>query len=311
MSSSAPLPNRPDPGRPSIGAGADPESEDDPTGIRALLAALPDPGPMPASLVDRISASLAAEQRTRSSADPTRPAARQSLLDDRFPHASRTGSRFSSRRHGARLRPARFGQVTRRPARDPRPPGRPPTWHRALLAAAGTAAALAVVGALGSNLLHGAQAGSASAGGAAQLSSESSPAAAAGGAATPATRGQAASKARPPVVALRLSNTDYSAADLALGARRLLTSGGPTMTPMASEAPAIGPIGTAAGVAACLAALGVPTADSAVVDIARYDGQPAAVVVTSTPDGMHTAYVVRRSCTTGRPSLLHPAQALR
>lgn len=43
----------------------DPTDEQDPTGIRALLAGLPDPGPMPASLVDRINASIAAEQSDR------------------------------------------------------------------------------------------------------------------------------------------------------------------------------------------------------------------------------------------------------
>jgi hypothetical protein len=37
----------------------------DPTGIRALLSSLPDPGPMPADLVDRINASIAAEQSAR------------------------------------------------------------------------------------------------------------------------------------------------------------------------------------------------------------------------------------------------------
>lgn len=39
--------------------------EHDPTGIRALLSALPDPGPMPADLVARISASIAEEQSAR------------------------------------------------------------------------------------------------------------------------------------------------------------------------------------------------------------------------------------------------------
>ena len=39
----------------------------DPTGIRALLSALPDPGPMPSELVDRIHASIAAEQAARES----------------------------------------------------------------------------------------------------------------------------------------------------------------------------------------------------------------------------------------------------
>jgi negative regulator of sigma E activity len=35
---------------------------DDPTGMRALLSSLPDPGPMPPDLVDRITAALAAER---------------------------------------------------------------------------------------------------------------------------------------------------------------------------------------------------------------------------------------------------------
>ena len=56
MVSTPPVP----PGRP------DPDDlEPDPTGIRALLGALPDPGPMPAALVDRINATIAAEQSSR------------------------------------------------------------------------------------------------------------------------------------------------------------------------------------------------------------------------------------------------------
>lgn len=39
--------------------------DDDATGVRALLSALPEPGPMPAYLAERISASLAAEQSQR------------------------------------------------------------------------------------------------------------------------------------------------------------------------------------------------------------------------------------------------------
>lgn len=46
-----------------------PEPDEDPTGVRALLSSLPDPGPMPADLVARISASIAAEQSSRSAAD--------------------------------------------------------------------------------------------------------------------------------------------------------------------------------------------------------------------------------------------------
>ena len=40
--------------------------EDDPTGMRRLLASLPDPVPVPPDLVDRITTSLAAEQAARS-----------------------------------------------------------------------------------------------------------------------------------------------------------------------------------------------------------------------------------------------------
>lgn len=39
--------------------------DDDPTGVRALLSALPEPDPMPAYLVERINASLTAEQSQR------------------------------------------------------------------------------------------------------------------------------------------------------------------------------------------------------------------------------------------------------
>ncbi|GGK73681.1 hypothetical protein [Ornithinimicrobium pekingense] len=50
-------------------SGGDPEAhEHDPTGIRALLSALPDPGPMPQDLVERIEARLAVEHAHREQA---------------------------------------------------------------------------------------------------------------------------------------------------------------------------------------------------------------------------------------------------
>jgi hypothetical protein len=45
-----------------VSAGA---PDDDPTGVRALLSSLPEPDPMPEHLVERINASLAAEQTQR------------------------------------------------------------------------------------------------------------------------------------------------------------------------------------------------------------------------------------------------------
>lgn len=47
------------------GAGHPDDADHDPTGIRALLSALPDPGPMPDDLVARITASIAQEQSAR------------------------------------------------------------------------------------------------------------------------------------------------------------------------------------------------------------------------------------------------------
>jgi hypothetical protein len=51
--------------RPHIPSSSEPTRDDDPTGVRALLSSLPDPDPMPKHLVDRINASLAAEQAQR------------------------------------------------------------------------------------------------------------------------------------------------------------------------------------------------------------------------------------------------------
>lgn len=47
-----------------------PDDELDPTGVRALLANLPDPGPMPEELVARISQSLLLEQERRAETSP-------------------------------------------------------------------------------------------------------------------------------------------------------------------------------------------------------------------------------------------------
>jgi hypothetical protein len=51
--------------KPRIPTGSEPSRDDDPTGVRALLSSLPEPDPMPEHLVDRINASLAAEQAQR------------------------------------------------------------------------------------------------------------------------------------------------------------------------------------------------------------------------------------------------------
>lgn len=56
-----------------------PDHEPDPTGIRDLLSSLPDPGPMPADLVDRINASIAREEAGRSGRSVVVPLRRRSM----------------------------------------------------------------------------------------------------------------------------------------------------------------------------------------------------------------------------------------
>jgi hypothetical protein len=51
--------------RPRNPLGPEPTRDDDPTGVRALLSSLPEPDTMPKDLVERINASLAAEQAQR------------------------------------------------------------------------------------------------------------------------------------------------------------------------------------------------------------------------------------------------------
>ena len=235
--------------------------EDDPTGVRALLSSLPEPEPMPAYLVDRISASLAAEQASRSRA----PASTVSPL---------------VRRH--------------RPAR------------RLVLGLAGVAAAAAVVGLIGTDLLRGADQ---SAGGAtasmatAERSTTSSP----GPALAPQTPAQGGSEALGglPPMHIQMSSTRYTAADFAAQAGALASTPGQGVQPLIAESPSVGPIATPTGLASCLRALGIGRVDEVTADLGFYDGAPAAVIVTVT-GSTRTAYAVGRACSTGNQAVLHP-----
>ena len=70
MPTSTPPPSSPTPRDPDRRATPDDRAaEHDPTGVRALLAGLPDPGPMPEHLVRRIEARLEVEQAHRSAGE--------------------------------------------------------------------------------------------------------------------------------------------------------------------------------------------------------------------------------------------------
>jgi hypothetical protein len=230
--------------------------EDDPTGVRALLSSLPEPDPMPAYLVERISASLAAEQASRSRAGAS------------------TVSPLVRRHRSAR---------------------------RLVLGLAGVAAAAAVVGLIGTDLLRGSDqsAGNATASMAtAERSTTPAPALAPQ---TPVQGGTEGVTAMP-TMHIQMSSTRYTAAGFAAQAGALASTPGQRAQPLTSES--AGPIATPTGLAGCLRALGVGPVDEVTADLGFYEGVPAAVIVTVT-GSTRTAYAVGRSCSTGNQAVLH------
>jgi hypothetical protein len=258
--------------------------EHDPTGMRALLANLPDPGPMPEHLVARITAALAAEADAVSAppADGAPPAS--GSIEDReiapvVPLAPRRGVRM---RH--------------------------------------LGVAAAVVGALGLTgvVLTSTGDGLTASIGAARDTAESAPDAqsdaggdaggSAGGAESPAT-----SPLVPPVgsgeVRIVMSGRAYAANALPDGVNLLVEGTDEDLPSLAAEAPGIGPIGTPVGARTCATALGVPSDAGLLVDLATVDGQPAAVIVVDAGEG-HVAYAVDRFCTTGTAGLISGPQVV-
>ena len=111
-------------------------------------------------------------------------------------------------------------------------------------------------------------------------------------------------------VHVQLSSTQYSDAHLSEQAAALWSSPRPPLRALSAESTAIGPIGTPLGVSHCLAALGVSDVSRAVVDLAVYDGAPAAVVITDGAGGRDVR-VVSRQCGSASTSVLAGPLTLR
>ncbi|HET7477862.1 MAG TPA: hypothetical protein VFJ97_17810 [Dermatophilaceae bacterium] len=231
------------------------EPEEDPTGIRALLASLPEPGPMPAHLVERIGASLAREQAARTPADP----------------------------RVTPIRRRRFGL--------PR-----------VVAALGAVAAVAAIGVLGTNLAQqgklGSNAGSAALGGASSQGAEDNvrtPAAPLGPAAVQVlSSGRAYTES---TLAGQLS----AAVDQAVPTPSFSGSGAGPSRLSGRNAAVYGQLATSRGLQACLQSLRLPQPSTVVVDLATYQGSPAAVILV-TAAGRRTAHVVRPACSATNPA---------
>ncbi|HYN68097.1 MAG TPA: hypothetical protein VES93_14510 [Ornithinibacter sp.] len=247
--------------------------EHDPTGMRALLASLPDPGPMPDDLVARISAALEAE------------AGRADGVDGLF-------GRVGDSSHDLRAGDADLGTGGRVV----------PLRRRVQLRHLGVAAAVVGVLGLGGYLvgtLPGGVTASLSAGSADSAASDDS------GAGSKAQEGAplVAPEAGSGEVVVVMSGADHAAARLAVTARELDDGTLDPIADLTSDSPAFGPIATPTGARACADALGIPSNAGILVDVAEVDGVSAAVLVVHAADG-RTAWAVDRSCATGVPGLI-------
>ena len=237
--------------------GDDP-TERDPTGIRAILSSLPDPGPMPADLVARITASLE-QERAAGNVVP-----------------------FGAARTPAEETRESWSHADRRPA------------HRRVqwLAAA---AAVAVLASLGGTALVNDRFGSWTAMFSGSRSAGSTAMAAASTSSAGDAKAAAGGLAPGSAVLVYFSNHRYAASTLGKDAAGLLLRPGPELAPLAAESPSIGPIGTPLGARDCATSVGVPAELPLRADLGTYDGQPAVVLV-SGATGAASAYVVSRSC---------------
>lgn len=252
-------------------ASASPPDED-PTGVRALLSGLPEPHPMPAHLVERINASLAAAQAQRAQAQRA---------------VSSAG-----------------GSVAPLVASSRRRPG------RVLFALAGAAAAVTLIAVVGGNLFQsGTTATDTSASGALSSAPRESggaePQVAPGKAATD-------SASTPPLIQIRRSETHYTKVDFTAQAQTLrgaVIGPEPSATPYSPAFARAARLGTAVGLTDCLRAIGADRAQTVRADIAFYEGEPAVIIVATTA-GIPMAYAVDPGCSSADAAVLLPATSL-
>jgi hypothetical protein len=230
---------------------------------------------MPSQLVDRINASLAAEQVQR---------------------AARTRSTTPSTTVTPLVASARKRRV-----------------GRLSFGIAGAAAAIALFAAVGSGIFNPSQqtttaarsVASSSAGGNAASRSE------ADGAQAPDAPSKAEAfagpGAAPTMFEIGHSGTRYTKADFVSQVRTLQHT---RLAPnSAKPSRVVGPAVTAAGLKDCLVAIGASPAQSVRADVASYQGQPAVVIVVTT-NHVPLAYAVGPQCSATEPALLRPATAL-
>jgi hypothetical protein len=245
------------------------DTEHDPTGIRALLSALPDPGPMPEDLVARITASIAQEQSARAGGTVV-PLRRRS---------------WGWQHLGAAAAAAVVLAV-----------GIP-----ALLTGTGPGDVMASLGG-GSSADGASSAGAPEARGEALSGSGDTPAGDTDGTVAPRSQPSSSGDRRVSAavkqVSLAATGTAYTSDGLATQAAALAT----TFERSSAAKDAARPDGEA-GLRACLTALGVPDWLPVRGDVATLDGAPAVIALVDR-GSTSSVYAVPPGCDAQHPSLL-------
>lgn len=267
--------------------------ENDPTGMRALLSSLPDPGPMPPDVEQRLRAALSHEQEARArgehnpvplAAAPVHDLQRHREQRDQRPHQA--APRRPRRMHGLLVAAAVAG-----------------------IAAAGGVGVFTAMG--GPNAVVTALNGQDDVAGSA--AEEQAPQSAATGATPPdqAVPNRAAPSSTTPM--LEAAEVRIISSDDAYTTDDLAGQAGETAKRAAILLPAqgTGPLTTPSQVRSCTGALGIPSGDGVLVDLAEVDGKPAAVVIRQDGTGRLSAYAVARTCTAGDPATITGPVALR
>ncbi len=270
----------------SDAASDDAAFDDDTTGMRDLLRSQPDPGPMPEHLSALISKRLVAERIIAADEDPTGMRELLRSQPDPGPMPDLVAARVTAAlRHEAERRDDQPSNVTALRSR----PGNAPARSGRMLRLVGGAVAAAVAGVIAIGTF--------------QSMGNDAPPTQAVNSKTPGASNVADK------VYVTSTDTNYTAASLPSEAgslaRKDVDAG---LTP--ADASKLGSVATKDGAMACASAIGQEILDKSsriTVDIARYEGTPALVVVV-TKDGTSTAWVLNRNCDQTQTPLAGPTR---
>ena len=282
--------------KPHIPRASEPSRDDDPTGVHALLSSLPHPDPMPEHLVERINASLAAEQAQRAA---RMESAQVSPMVTRRAHRR---ARLVLGIAGAAAAVVLVAVVSSL------------SFSGSQTTGTGISAAIASTSSSGGNADEAAPNPDAPTPAGGQPDSRSKPdlkvssgEASRSGVSAGEALGAAVDSPGASALQIRQSGTRYTQADFRAQAVSLhqaaLTSS------QFQSAADVGPASTTDWLRECMNAIGAPEIQLVEADVAFYEGRPAVIIV-GMANGAPLAYVVAPRCSHTDPAILRPATSL-